>query len=285
MNAEIVCIGTELLLGDIVNTNAQYLAKRLSELGINVYYQTVVGDNPDRIRDAVQTAFSRADLVITTGGLGPTKDDISKEVVMETLGFEPVLDKVTERIIRVWLRLTGTKEVAPEQLKQAYVPKGGTILDFGCGSGRDSKAFLDAGYQVVPLDGSPALCAYSNQLLALPVVCCKFKDYLAMAKYDGVWACASLLHLKKDELSAVLGQLIKSLNPGAPFYMSFKYGTFSGERNSRWFTDMTEERLKELMAHFSGAQLVEQWVTEDVRPERTEKWLNSIFIKNNSVYK
>ena len=86
MNAEIVCIGTELLLGDIVNTNAQYLAKRLSELGINVYYQTVVGDNPDRIRDAVQTAFSRADLVITTGGLGPTKDDISKEVVMETLG-------------------------------------------------------------------------------------------------------------------------------------------------------------------------------------------------------
>ena len=167
----------------------------------------------------------------------------------------------------------------------AYIPKGGTILDFGCGSGRDSKAFLDAGYQVVPLDGSPALCAYSNQLLALPVVCCKFKDYLAMAKYDGVWACASLLHLKKDELSAVLGQLIKSLNSGAPFYMSFKYGTFSGERNSRWFTDMTEERLKELMAHFSGAQLVEQWVTEDVRPERTEKWLNSIFIKNNSVYK
>lgn len=128
MNAEIVCIGTELLLGDIVNTNAQYLAKRLSELGINVYYQTVVGDNPGRIRDAVQTAFSRADLVITTGGLGPTKDDISKEVVMETLGFEPVLDKVTERLVRLWLRFAGVKEVAPEQLKQAYVPKGGVIL-------------------------------------------------------------------------------------------------------------------------------------------------------------
>ena len=145
MNAEIVCIGTELLLGDIVNTNAQYLAKRLSELGINVYYQTVVGDNPGRIRDAVQTAFSRADLVITTGGLGPTKDDISKEVVMETLGFEPVLDKVTERHVRLWLRFTGVKEVAPEQLKQAYVPKGGTILRNkfgtapGCAMEKDGK--------------------------------------------------------------------------------------------------------------------------------------------------
>lgn len=128
MNAEIICIGTELLLGDIVNTNAQFLAKRLSELGINVYYQTVVGDNPDRIREVVQTAFSRADMVVTTGGLGPTKDDISKEVVMEALGFHPVLDKKAKRKIRNRLRLVGIRELSDAQLKQAYVPEGAVIL-------------------------------------------------------------------------------------------------------------------------------------------------------------
>lgn len=159
----------------------------------------------------------------------------------------------------------------------SYVSEGGTILDFGCGSGRDSKAFLNVGYQVVPLDGSPALCDSAQQLLDQPIVFCNFQDYLAVSQYDGIWACASLLHLKEDELLPVLIQLIKSLKPGAPLYMSFKYGDYSGERNGRWFTDMTEERLQQIMETFSDVQLVEQWVTEDVRPERTEKWLNSIY--------
>ena len=79
MNCEIVCVGTELLLGDIVNTNAAWLAKQLAELGINVYYQSVVGDNPARLKNVLQSAFARADLVLTTGGLGPTKDDLTKE--------------------------------------------------------------------------------------------------------------------------------------------------------------------------------------------------------------
>lgn len=159
----------------------------------------------------------------------------------------------------------------------SYVPEGGTILDFGCGSGRDSKAFLNAGFQVVPLDGSPALCDSAQQLLDQPIICCNFQDYLATTHFDGIWACASLLHLKEDELSPVLAQLIKSLKLGAPLYMSFKYGDYSGERNGRWFTDMTEERLQGLMKSFSDQQLVEQWVTEDVRPDRFEKWLNSIY--------
>lgn len=176
--------------------------------------------------------------------------------------------------------IEGTIEADMSQLRSRfldYVPCEGIILDFGCGSGRDSKAFLDAGYQVVPLDGSSALCSSVQQLLDQPVICCKFQDYWAMTQYDGIWACASLLHLNEDELPAVLDQLIKSLKPGAPLYISFKYGDYSGERNGRWFTDMTEERLQELMDAFSVVQLVEQWVTEDVRPERTEKWLNCIY--------
>ncbi|MEL7597839.1 MAG: molybdopterin-binding protein, partial [Clostridiaceae bacterium] len=78
MRAEILAVGTELLLGNIVNTNAQYIAKRLADLGIEVYHQAVIGDNPKRLMDAYTAAFKRADLVITTGGLGPTKDDLTK---------------------------------------------------------------------------------------------------------------------------------------------------------------------------------------------------------------
>ena len=78
MNAEILAVGTEILLGDIVNTNAQYIAQGLAELGIDVFYQTVVGDNPDRMKTAMNIAFERADIIITTGGLGPTGDDLTK---------------------------------------------------------------------------------------------------------------------------------------------------------------------------------------------------------------
>ena len=82
MTAELISVGTEILLGNIVNTNAQYLAKRLAELGIEVYYQTVVGDNPERIKSALDIAYSRAEMVILTGGLGPTKDDLTKEMLI-----------------------------------------------------------------------------------------------------------------------------------------------------------------------------------------------------------
>ena len=83
IKAEILCIGTELLVGDIVNTNAQYISKKLTDIGVDLYYQTVVGDNFKRVKECLEIAFKRADLVITTGGLGPTIDDITKEVVSE----------------------------------------------------------------------------------------------------------------------------------------------------------------------------------------------------------
>ena len=178
--------------------------------------------------------------------------------------------------------IEGTLQADMHELRDRFlerVPEGGMILDFGCGSGRDSKAFLDDGYRVVSLDGSPSLCTNAQQLLGQAVICCKFQDYWATSQYDGIWACASLLHLKEDELQPVIDQLIKSLNQGSPLYMSFKYGDHNGVRNGRWFTDMTENRLQQIMQSFPDAQLVEQWVTEDVRPERTEKWLNSIYVR------
>ena len=102
MKAEILAVGTELLLGDILNTNAQFLAQELANLGIEVYYQTVVGDNPQRLKDTIFHAFSRADLIITTGGLGPTEDDLTKETAAEYFGERLILD---ERALgRQWCR-------------------------------------------------------------------------------------------------------------------------------------------------------------------------------------
>lgn len=160
-----------------------------------------------------------------------------------------------------------------------HIPAGGIIMDFGCGSGRDAKAFADAGYNIVALDGSQELCNKAHEVLSQPVICCKFQDYRAMTKFDGVWACASLLHLSEEELTPVLLELTKSLKPGGVLYMSFKNGEFAGERNGRWFTDMTEEQLDELMDQFQSLTLMVQWITEDVREDRNEKWINSIYKK------
>ena len=96
MKAEILCIGTELLLGNIVNTNAQYLSEQLANAGVSVYYHTVVGDNPERLKKALEIAYSRADMVITTGGLGPTQDDLSKQSIGEFFNREIFFNTLSE---------------------------------------------------------------------------------------------------------------------------------------------------------------------------------------------
>ena len=104
MIAEIVAVGTELLMGQVLNTDAQYIARRLSELGVTLHRQVVVGDNPARIREAIHTAIGRADVVITTGGLGPTADDITKETCAEALGLPMERSPEAEKQVRGWFR-------------------------------------------------------------------------------------------------------------------------------------------------------------------------------------
>ncbi len=128
MVAEIISIGTELLLGNIANTNAQYLSRRLADLGIELYYQTVVGDNQERIKNALDVAYSRADMVITTGGLGPTKDDMTKERIIEYFGFKPVFDEKACGMLADRLKGYGMKSVSEAMLKQAVVPEGALVL-------------------------------------------------------------------------------------------------------------------------------------------------------------
>jgi nicotinamide-nucleotide amidase len=127
MKAEIIAIGTEILLGDIVNTNAQYLAKELANLGIDVYHQSVVGDNEDRILEAFKNAFERCDLVITTGGLGPTQDDLTKELGAKYFNKKLVLHKPSLDWIKTYLDMKD-EAVVEANKKQAYFPEDAVIL-------------------------------------------------------------------------------------------------------------------------------------------------------------
>ena len=133
MKAEIIAVGTELLLGQIVNTNARDLASGLSDCGVIVYYQTVVGDNPGRLKQAIADAYERVDLVILTGGLGPTKDDLTKEIVAEYFGKKLVLDQPSLDRIQGYFDRMG-REMNETNKKQAYMPEGCIILENNCGT-------------------------------------------------------------------------------------------------------------------------------------------------------
>ncbi|MHB0998799.1 MAG: competence/damage-inducible protein A [Armatimonadota bacterium] len=127
MRAEIISVGTELLLGQIIDTNAPYLSKVLSALGIDVFYRVTVGDNPARLADTLKTALSRADLILAIGGLGPTQDDLTKETIAEVLGEKLVVDTESEKVIRSFFERRGLK-IAQSNLKQALIPESGVAI-------------------------------------------------------------------------------------------------------------------------------------------------------------
>lgn len=156
-----------------------------------------------------------------------------------------------------------------------HIKPGGRILDLGCGSGRDSRAFLERGYDVVPVDGSAELAKLAGAYIGREVIVADFREFEPEGTFDGIWACASLLHLPKEEIAAVMRKLADHLAEGGCFYASFKYGEFQGERNGRYFTDMTEESFQELLEEVPGLVAEETFVTGDVREGRGgERWLN-----------
>lgn len=160
------------------------------------------------------------------------------------------------------------------------LPAAARILDFGCGSGRDTKAFLEQGYRVDAIDGSSELCKLASEYTGIQVRHMYFQDLSAISEYDGIWACSSILHLTREELSKVMRKLITALKPNGIIYTSFKYGTFEGERNGRYFIDMTEETFADFIRDRKELQTEEEWVSSDVRPGRSEeKWLNLILRK------
>lgn len=184
------------------------------------------------------------------------------------------------------------------------------ILDFGCGSGRDTKYFLSRGFKVRATDGSEKMCDAASKLTGICVQKMDFLDLNENEKYDGIWACSSILHLPKKDLKTVLQKIEAALKPNGVFYTSFKYGTFEGFRNGRYFTDLTEESFSQLVdelnanignqnviaekqnviaeekeaslrAKRTNLRIKELWISEDARKTHAgEKWLNAICIKN-----
>ena len=155
MNAEIISVGTELLLGQTINTDAAYIARELSGIGVNLLYTTVVGDNPARLRETLETAYRRSDLIITTGGLGPTEDDLTKETIAETAGKKLVIDPVAKTMIEEFFA-TRPDAASENQKKQALLPEGCTPFENRHGTAPGCAFETDGGKTVIMLPGPPS---------------------------------------------------------------------------------------------------------------------------------
>jgi 2-polyprenyl-3-methyl-5-hydroxy-6-metoxy-1,4-benzoquinol methylase len=156
------------------------------------------------------------------------------------------------------------------------VRAGGRILDAGCGSGRDSLAFLQAGFDVTAFDASEEMVRLATRHSGLPVIQMPFDEVDWRHRFDGVWACASLLHVVRADLPEVVGRLVGALRPGGVMFASFKYGTEERDHHGRRFTDLDEVRLESLFEG-AGLAIVDLVVGADGRPGREhERWVSSV---------
>ena len=179
---------------------------------------------------------------------------------------------------------SSTVDVAFSSVQKCFeglLQPGARVLDFGCGSGRDAKHFLEAGFAVDAVDGSPELCRIATERTGLPVRCMRFEELSAQSIYDGIWACSSILHVPSRQLLALLAKMAAALKPGGVVYTSFKLGEFEGVRNGRYFSDFTPESFARLLDKVPALREEEHWISGDARPGREdEKWLNLILRKN-----
>jgi len=179
--------------------------------------------------------------------------------------------------------IENTVEIDLQPVYQQFlplIPENGEILDAGCGSGRDSIFFSRLGYRVTAIDNCPEFVEKLGPLPGIEAQLLAFGEIDFENRFSAIWACASLLHLPVTELRDAFRRLVKALKADGIFYASFKYGDFSGLRNGRFFTDLTEESFAELVRDFENLEVSKYWQTVDQRPERkAEKWLNVLLRK------
>ena len=160
-----------------------------------------------------------------------------------------------------------------------YLPVHAHILDLGCGSGRDTLFFLKKGFSVIPVDGSSEVCKEAEKMIGFSVRCLRFEDLDYHNEFDGIWACASLLHVPKADILGVMNKVAEALKPNGALYASFKYGSGEGIKGERFFNYYKEDFIDSVLP-LVGLICKEYWVSNDVRPDRhEEKWLNLIAIK------
>jgi SAM-dependent methyltransferase len=179
--------------------------------------------------------------------------------------------------------VSGTVDVDMESLYRPFlelVPEGGKILDAGCGSGRDTKALLDRGYQVTAIDASANMVEATTRLTGQPAKQMRFQGLEDQNEFDAIWACASLLHVSLDEFDEVLERFAVALRPGGICYLSFKEGDSERTEGGRLFTDFTESSLRAKLEQQPSFVAVCIWITNDLRPGRSEeRWANALVRK------
>lgn len=180
--------------------------------------------------------------------------------------------------------IDGTINVDMTELYERFLPRlpqGGKILDAGCGSGRDAAEFRKRGFAVSAFDASPTIAAEAEKRIGVAVEVATFVSYRSEELFDGIWACASLLHVPLAELPASFDNLANHLRPGGVIYASFKYGTGEREHNGRFFTNLDEFGLQELVSDLPGMLIEELWLSGDRRAGReNECWLNACIVKD-----
>jgi SAM-dependent methyltransferase len=155
-----------------------------------------------------------------------------------------------------------------------YVKPGGTILDAGCGPGRDVKRFVNLGYEVYAMDASEAMVNHCREIIGDKCALATFQEYKTYLHFDGIWACASLLHLQPHEIEGVIEKFISFLKPQGVFFLSFKKGTEDYIKDSRYFNCHTTESIEELLGKFKNIKILENFITSDVREGRaSEEWI------------
>ena len=163
------------------------------------------------------------------------------------------------------------------------IPKGGRILDAGCGSGRDSLNFQQHGYSVEAFDASLEMCRFASSLIAQPVSQKTFDEVDWVAEFDGVWACASLLHVRRQDIDLAVERLIRSLRQGGVMYVSFKNLDGEWESRGRFFSGYTSDTFPCLLGKHPDLNPITIWTTADLRPNRgDEKWLNALLRKDRA---
>lgn len=165
----------------------------------------------------------------------------------------------------------------------ALLEKGAYILDAGCGSGRDSRFFKEHGFNVKAIDASSEMCRLAAEYTGLNVECINFNELDYNTEFDGIWACASLLHIEKKELPGILKIFNKALKPGGIMYASFKYGDKEEKRLGRFFSDYSIDEAEKIFLKDNLFEIIESFKTEDARPDYKDKpWVN-IIVKNKQV--
>ena len=161
------------------------------------------------------------------------------------------------------------------------LPEGASILDLGCGSGRDSAYFISCGYDVTAMDASEEMCDLASIHIGQDVLHLSFAEMDFNQVFDGIWACASLLHVPSDEMDMILAKVIKSLKINGILFLSFHYGEYEGERDGRYFTDYRMKTLKELIGRYENLEIIDIDKCDDSHGDNDAEWIYALIRRND----